>query len=59
MFEAIISKTDGVPLFIEELTKMVLEFGLLRDAGNRYITVGPLLRLAIPTTLHDFIDGAS
>ena len=53
VFEAIVSKTDGVPLFIEELTKMVLESGLLRDAGNRYITVGPLLRLAIPTTLHD------
>jgi predicted ATPase len=53
VLEPIISKTDGVPLFIEELTKMVLESGLLRDAGDRYITVGPLPRLAIPTTLHD------
>jgi class 3 adenylate cyclase/predicted ATPase len=53
VIEAIISKTDGVPLFVEELTKMVLESGLLRDAGDRYITVGPLPRLAIPTTLHD------
>jgi predicted ATPase/class 3 adenylate cyclase len=53
VLEAIVSKTDGVPLFIEELTKMVLESGLLRDVGDRYITVGPLPHLAIPTTLHD------
>ena len=53
VLEAIVSKTDGVPLFIEELTKMVLESGLLRDAGDHYITVGPLPHLAIPTTLHD------
>jgi class 3 adenylate cyclase/predicted ATPase len=53
VFEPIINKTDGVPLFVEELTKMVLESGLLRDAGDRYITVGPLPPLAIPTTLHD------
>jgi class 3 adenylate cyclase/predicted ATPase len=53
VFEAIISKTDGVPLFIEELTKMVLESGLLQNVGDRYITVGPLPHLAIPTTLHD------
>jgi class 3 adenylate cyclase/predicted ATPase len=53
VFEAIVGKTDGVPLFIEELTKMVLESGLLRNAGDRYITVGPLPHLAIPTTLYD------
>jgi len=53
VFEQIISKTDGVPLFVEELTKMVLESGLLQDAGDRYIAVGPLPRLSIPTTLHD------
>ena len=53
VLEAILSKTDGVPLFIEELTKMVLESGLLRNAGDRYITVGPLPHLAIPTTLYD------
>jgi predicted ATPase len=53
VLEPIISKTDGVPLFVEELTKMVLESGMLRDAGDRYITVGPLRDFAIPTTLHD------
>ncbi|HZA67038.1 MAG TPA: AAA family ATPase, partial [Geminicoccaceae bacterium] len=49
----IVAKTDGVPLFVEELTKTVLESGLLRDAGNRYELVGPLPPLAIPSTLHD------
>ena len=38
--EQIMSKADGVPLFAEELTKAVLESGLLRDAGDRYVTTG-------------------
>ena len=49
----IVAKTDGVPLFVEELTKTVLESGLLRDAGDRYELAGPLPPLAIPSTLHD------
>jgi class 3 adenylate cyclase/DNA-binding response OmpR family regulator/predicted ATPase len=49
--EQITSKSDGVPLFAEELTKTVLESGLLRDAGDRYVAVGPLPPLAVPTTL--------
>jgi predicted ATPase len=49
----IVAKTDGVPLFVEELTKTVLESGLLRDAGNRWELAGPLPPLAIPSTLHD------
>jgi class 3 adenylate cyclase/predicted ATPase len=49
----IVAKTDGVPLFVEELTKTVLESGLLIDAGDRYDLSGPLPPLAIPSTLHD------
>jgi class 3 adenylate cyclase/predicted ATPase len=49
----IVARTDGVPLFIEELTKTVLESGLLRDAGDHWELPGPLPPLAIPTTLHD------
>jgi predicted ATPase len=49
----IVAKTDGVPLFVEELTKTVLESGLLRDAGDHYELLGPLPPLAIPATLHD------
>ncbi|MGH6912469.1 MAG: AAA family ATPase, partial [Geminicoccales bacterium] len=46
--DEIVAKTDGVPLFLEELTKAVLESGLLGDAQT-----GPLPPLAIPATLHD------
>jgi TOMM system kinase/cyclase fusion protein len=51
--EQIVAKTDGVPLFVEELTKMVLESGLLQEREERYALAGPLPPLAIPTTLHD------
>jgi predicted ATPase len=48
----IVERTDGVPLFIEELTKSVVESGLVKDAGDSYVGTGPAARLAIPTTLH-------
>src|SRR5712692_8297530 len=51
--EQVVAKTDGVPLFVEELTKMVLESGLLQEQAERYELTGPLPPLAIPTTLHD------
>jgi class 3 adenylate cyclase len=49
----VVAKTDGVPLFVEELTKMLLESGLLQEREERYALTGPLPPLAIPTTLHD------
>jgi predicted ATPase len=51
--EQIVAKTDGVPLFVEELTKMVLESGLLQEREERYELTGALPPLAIPATLHD------
>ncbi len=51
VMEHILAHTDGVPLFIEELTKMVLEGGLLRALDGEYVLEGPLPSLAIPTTL--------
>ncbi|MGK9232551.1 AAA family ATPase [Inquilinus limosus] len=53
VLEQILAKTDGVPLFVEELTKAVLESGLLEDRGSHYELTGPLPPLAIPTTLQD------
>ncbi len=53
MMMQIIEKTDGIPLFVEELTKMVLESGLLADNAGRYRLDGPLPPLAIPATLQD------
>jgi predicted ATPase len=49
----IIAKTDGIPLFVEELTKTVLETGILVEDAEGYQLSGPLPVLAVPATLHD------
>ena len=49
----IADRTDGVPLFVEELTKSVLESGLLREESDRYVLERALPPLAIPTSLLD------
>jgi predicted ATPase len=51
--QQVVAKTDGVPLFVEERTKMVLESGLLRGQEDHYDLTGPLPPRAIPDTLHD------
>lgn len=53
VLDQIVAKTDGVPLFVEELTRTVLETNLLRDEGDHYVLAGPLPPMAIPTTLHE------
>jgi DNA-binding winged helix-turn-helix (wHTH) protein/tetratricopeptide (TPR) repeat protein len=53
VFNQILDRADGVPLFLEELTKTVVESGILRDAEDRYEIAGPLSPTAIPATLHD------
>jgi class 3 adenylate cyclase/predicted ATPase len=53
LMDEIALKTDGVPLFVEELAKSVLESGELEERENSYILIGSLSHLAIPTTLHD------
>jgi class 3 adenylate cyclase/tetratricopeptide (TPR) repeat protein len=53
VLDEVVSKTDGVPLFIEELTKMLLESGLLEQRLGRYTLARPLPPLAIPNTLQD------
>jgi class 3 adenylate cyclase/predicted ATPase len=52
VMDEILARTDGVPLFIEELTKTVLESGLLQERNGHYVLERPLPSLAIPTTLH-------
>jgi class 3 adenylate cyclase/predicted ATPase len=49
----IVAKTDGIPLFIEELVKTILAAGLVQEDMGRYVLTGPLPPLAIPTTLQD------
>jgi class 3 adenylate cyclase/predicted ATPase len=49
----IVVKTDGVPLFVEELVKTILEAGLVQEETDRYVLTGALSPLAIPATLQD------
>src|SRR5437762_2267901 len=51
--QQIVAKTDGVPLFVEELTKTVVESGLLTTVDDHYELTGPLPPLEIPSTLQD------
>jgi class 3 adenylate cyclase/predicted ATPase len=52
VIEQIVDRTDGVPLFVEELTKSVLESGVLHEEADRYVLDRALPSFAIPTTLH-------
>jgi class 3 adenylate cyclase/predicted ATPase len=51
--QQLVDKTDGVPLFVEEMTKSVLESGVLKEADGQYELVDTVSSLAIPTTLQD------
>jgi predicted ATPase len=51
LHDQIVTKSDGVPLFAEELTKAVLDSGLLQDSGEQYVPIGALPPLAVPATL--------
>ena len=52
VLQPIVERTDGVPLFIEELIKTVLESGHLKEVDGHYELTGTLRSLAIPATLH-------
>jgi class 3 adenylate cyclase/predicted ATPase len=47
------AKTEGVPLFVEELTRMILESGKLRELSDRYESIGSLPSLTIPSTIYE------
>lgn len=49
----IVEKTDGVPLYVEEMTKAILESGVLQEVNGQYELIGSFVSLAIPTNLHD------
>jgi len=56
--EHIVNKTDGIPLFVEELTKMLLESDVLRYVGNKFVindsvSENMILEQSIPATLQD------
>src|SRR5262249_12867103 len=49
----IIEKTDGVPLFVEEITKSLLESGQLKEVDDHYELTGSFSTFTIPATLQD------
>ena len=49
----IVEKTDGVPLFVEEITKALLESGQLKAVDEHYALTGPFSTFTIPATLQD------
>jgi class 3 adenylate cyclase/tetratricopeptide (TPR) repeat protein len=53
LVEQILAKTDGMPLFVEELTKSILESSQLKEAADRYEYAGPTHSITIPVTLRD------
>ena len=53
VMQEVVSKTDGVPLFVEELTRAVMESGLLQEQDGHYELTSPLNALAIPSSLND------
>ena len=55
VLELVVDKSDRIPLFVEEMTKMVLESGWLREKEDAYALTGLLPSLAIPTTLQDLL----
>jgi predicted ATPase len=53
VIERVAARTDGIPLFVEELTKLVLESSLRHEEGSRFVLDGSLAAIEIPETLHD------
>ena len=53
VIQQIIARTDGVPLFIEEMTKAILESDYLKDVDGHYERIGSFATFAIPATLQD------
>ena len=55
LIDEIIVKTGGVPLFVEELTKMVIDSNIVAEKDGHYQLVGEFSSLAIPSTLQDLL----
>jgi predicted ATPase len=53
VMQQLIERTDGVPLFVEEMTKVILESGALTAVDDHYELTGSLSTFAIPATLQD------
>ncbi|MDI3286587.1 TOMM system kinase/cyclase fusion protein [Polyangium sp. 15x6] len=55
VLDRIAARTDGVPLFVEELVQMMVESGALVEQAGRYHLAGRLSDFSIPNTLRDLL----
>jgi len=53
VIQHVVDKSDGVPLYVEELTKTILESDYIIEEADRYVLTGSLSNIAVPSTLHD------
>src|SRR5207253_447143 len=53
--QALLEKAEGVPLFIEEVIKTLLDLGLLRREGDGYRVVEGVGALSVPDTIQGII----
>jgi class 3 adenylate cyclase/tetratricopeptide (TPR) repeat protein len=53
--DAIRDRAEGIPLYAVETVRMLLDRGLLRPEGDRYVPAGPIEELAVPESLHALI----
>ena len=52
---ALLDKAEGVPLFVEEVTKTFLDLGILERDNGGFRVVRPIRDAAVPDTIHDII----
>jgi class 3 adenylate cyclase/predicted ATPase len=51
----LVSKSDGNPLFVEEMTRMLLESGWLAERDDEFVLTGPMPEASVPTRLQDLL----
>jgi len=57
LIEELVARTGGIPLFVEAVTRTVIEAGILRELDDRYELTGPLPPGMIPATVQDSLMG--
>jgi class 3 adenylate cyclase/predicted ATPase len=57
LLEELVSRTGGIPLFVEAVTRTIIDAGILRELDDRYELTGPLPPGLIPATVQDSLMG--
>lgn len=57
LFEEVVSRTAGIPLFVEAVTRTIIDAGILRELDDRYELTGPVPPGLIPATVQDSLMG--